>query len=114
MINDPEGTIIASTNFAFTASAPTGWNPSMPLHSHRPPYPTEDLIRRSALYQLMVSSVMESKGQEPCYKESTSSSIMEVDSRDIPVFPSSSIRGRRKTTTADKSKLLDFDLNPDL
>lgn len=95
-------------NLAVTTGAPAGWTPDQPLVTNKPPYPTEDLIRRSALYQMMTCSTT-TKPQDQSAKASEEISISKVSKP--AVVP---IRGRRRGTETDKSKLLDLDLNPDM
>ena len=93
-------------NLSVTTGAPRGWTPSQPLITHKPPYPTEDLIRRSALYQLMTmtqSSILAVNSQAPI------ESLSETKNTAAPI-----IRSRRRGPAADKSKSLDLDLNPDI
>ena len=93
-------------NLAITTGAPIGWTPSQPLINSKPPYPTEDLIRRSALYQLMTQLVPTESERKP-----TESDNVEVK----PVAAAAPVRSRRRgAANADKSKLLDLDLNPDV
>lgn len=97
---------MASKNLAVTTGAPKGWTPAQPLMTNKPPYPTEDLIRRSSLYQMMVqpSSVTASKSDE----------IVQT-TKPESVIEAKPVRSRRRgATAADKSKLLDLDLNPDM
>lgn len=92
-------------NLSITTGAPKAWTPAQPLLIHKPPYPTEDLIRRSALYQLMTQS-------KPKPEEEYINPIIEATVNTIPEMkPSIPIRTRRK---GDQSKLLDLDLNPDM
>lgn len=106
MINDPESTILASMNLALTTGAPKGWTPSQNLMTHKPPYPTEDLIRRSTLYQMMTQSTTVSS---VVLQESTK------DAAPTEVKPAAApVRSRRRGAATDKSKLLDLDLNPDM
>ena len=103
VIKDPESAILASMNLALTTGAPSGWNP---LINHKPPYPTEDLIRRSALYQMMTQSVPAEVAKES----------VEVKSENAaPYSAAAPVRSRRRgAANVDKSKLLDLDLNPDM
>lgn len=95
-------------NLAITTGAPKGWTPAQPLLIHKPPYPTEDLIRRSALYQLMTQS-------KPKPVEESINPIIEDTVNKIPEMKTSApIRTRRKGQVGDQSKLLDLDLNPDM
>jgi hypothetical protein len=108
VINDPENAILASMNLAMTTGAPEGWTPEQPLVTNKPPYPTEDLIRRSALYQMMTQpSNVQSQDQTTKASEETPV-LTETKPAAAPV------RSRRRGAAADKSKLLDLDLNPDL
>lgn len=108
MINDPESAILASMNLAMTSGAPEGWTPDQQLVTNKPPYPTEDLIRRSALYQMMTQpSNVQSQNQPTKTSENTP-----VPTETKPV--TAPVRGRRRGAAADKSKLLDLDLNPDM
>ena len=88
-------------NLAITTGAPVDWNPSLPLITNKPPYPTEDLIRRSALYQMMT--------QQPANESQPIPTTLDDVTEAKTAAP---IRGRRRA--ADKSKLLDLDLNPDM
>lgn len=108
VIKDPESAILGSMNLAITTGAPVGWNPSQPLINNKPPYPTEDLIRRSALYQMMTQSA-------PAEREKKSMSIEMEDEDTKPVASTAApVRSRRRgAASGDKSKLLDLDLNPD-
>lgn len=97
-------------NLAITTGAPADWNPSLPLLNNKPPYPTEDLIRRSALYQMMTQ---QQHPAAPSASSQPAQSAAEQSAQEIPeVKASAPVRGRRRA--ADKSKLLDLDLNPDL
>lgn len=97
---------MSAFNLAITTGAPFGWNPSVPLLNNRPPYPTEDLIRRSLLYQMMTQSVSEDVEKLPASEET-----VEFET----AVPSAPVRTRRKgAVNGDKSKLLDLDLNPDI
>ena len=108
VIKDPESALIASMNLAITTGAPVGWTPDQPLITHKPPYPTEDLIRRSALYRMMTQPVA-TQSQDQSIKSS------ENPSEKTQSKPSAaSTRGRRRGAAEDKSKLLDLDLNPDM
>lgn len=93
-------------NLAITTGAPDGWNPSQPLINCKPPYPTEDLIRRSALYQMMTQPVSTEPEKKPA----------EVEDLEVkPVAAAAPMRTRRRgAANADKSKLLNLDLNPDM
>lgn len=106
VINDPESAILGSMNLAITTGAPVGWTPSQPLINNKPPYPTEDLIRRSALYQMMTQSA-------PAEVENKA---MEMETEDLkPIASTAPVRSRRRgAANGDKSKLLDLDLNPDI
>jgi hypothetical protein len=96
-------------NLAITTGAPVGWTPDMPLITNKPPYPTEDLIRRSALYQMMTHPTS-IQSQDQSTKASEDISIL---TQSKPV--TAPTRGRRRgAAAADKSKLLDLDLNPDM
>ena len=108
VLQDPESALLASINLAVTTGAPKGWNPSQPLIIHKPPYPTEDLIRRSALYQLMTQS-KSVQIQESFVKKTT-----EEETSNAEIQPAAPMRSRRKGVAGDKSKLLDLDLNPDM
>ena len=106
VIKDPESAILASMNLALTTGAPSGWNPSQPLINHKPPYPTEDLIRRSALYQMMTQSVP---------AEVAKDSVGVKSENAAPYSAAAPVRSRRRgAANVDKSKLLDLDLNPDM
>ena len=105
VIKDPESAILASMNLSITTGAPKGWTPAQPLLNNKPPYPTEDLIRRSALYQLMTQSKPKPEA------ESTNPIIEPTLKTTSETKPSIPIRSRRK---GDRSKLLDLDLNPDM
>ena len=108
VIKDPESALIASMNLAVTTGAPVGWTPDQPLITNKPPYPTEDLIRRSALYQMMTQPIA-TQSQDQSTKTSEEISIStEYKPSVVP------LRGRRRGTATDKSKLLDLDLNPDM
>ena len=92
---------------ALTCSAPRGWKPGAPLLPHRPPYPTEDLIRQSALFSLMTAKAKakdaEAKGVEAQAEE------VKIEQK------TTAIAGRRgRKAGGDKAKLLDLDLNPDM
>lgn len=109
VINDPEKALIASMNLAVTTGAPAGWTPDQPLITNKPPYPTEDLIRRSALYQMMTQPTANQSHKQPT-KSAEEAVLMPTESK-----PSAApTRGRRRGAAADKSKLLDLDLNPDM
>lgn len=90
-----EGFIQVSKRMALTAKAPKDWTPGAPLppNSHRLPYPTEDLIRSSLLFQSTPDN-MESQdaGAEPGNFQE------ESDHREDP----------------EAQLLLDLDLNPDM
>lgn len=73
--------------------------------TNKPPYPTEDLIRRSALYQMMTQPLAVSKPAPPA-------SEPVQDATEIKAAVTAPVRGRRRA--ADKSKLLELDLNPDM
>lgn len=76
---------------------PDGWQPDHPLILHRPPYPTEDLMRSSRLFQIMNAGV-------------TTESNMDA--------PEMRERARKMSITRDdhdtEVAMLDLDLNPDL
>ena len=95
-------------NLAVTTGAPKGWTPDQPLITNKPPYPTEDLIRRSALYQMMTQpTTVQSQEQSTKAAEEKSVSA-EVKPTTAPM------RSRRRGAATDKFKLLDLDLNPDM
>ena len=104
MIEDPERTVLAAINLACTTSAPVSWNPSKPLTTHKPPYPTEDLIRRSFLYSMMTETGTTTDNKAPT-KAPAEEPKEAVESKSIATG-----RGRRRTTAAEKAKLLDLDI----
>jgi hypothetical protein len=111
VVADPEGVILAAQNLALTTTAPSGWQPPQPLQTHRPPYPTEDLIRRSALYALMLT--------QPHLEERVPSTqpggeSPSPSSQAAPPNRSLRASSRNRAPKEDKAKLLDLDLNPDL
>jgi hypothetical protein len=117
VIQNPEGAVRSACRLSLTCSAPRGWKPGAPLLPHRPPYPTEDLIRQSGLFALMASKTTtkintktgaetETETQEMTEKEFESSKQQSQLKQQVP--------SKRRKTGADKAKLLDLDLNPDM
>ena len=89
-------------NLAITTGAPAGWNPSQPLINCKPPYPTEDLIRRSALYQMMTQSVSTEPEKKPAEVE-------EVEVK--PVAAAAPMRTRRRgAAKCGQIKIIKFGL----
>lgn len=110
VIKDPESALIASMNLAVTTGAPAGWTPDQPLITNKPPYPTEDLIRRSVLYQMMTQPTANQSQEQPT---KSSEEEVSIPTESKPV--AAPTRGRRRgAAAADKSKLLDLDLNPEM
>ena len=100
MIEDPERTILSAINLACTTSAPDNWNPSKPLIIHKPPYPTEDLIRRSALYRMMTESGSGVDAHQLTAAKASNEELQTVtETKSVATG-----RGRRRTTAADKAK----------
>lgn len=106
VIKDPESAILGSMNLAITTGAPMGWNPSQPLINNKPPYPTEDLIRRSALYQMMTQSA-------PAELEKKSIELEDENMKPVAATAAPVRSRRRGAASGDKLKLLDLDLNTD-
>lgn len=97
-------------NLAVTTGAPAGWTPNQPLFTNKPPYPTEDLIRRSALYQMMTQPTAIQSQDQPTKSKLSEEVSISIESKSA----AAPTRGRRRGAAADKSKLLDLDLNPDM
>jgi hypothetical protein len=82
---------------SLTVGPPEGWQQDQPLVLHRPPYPTEDLMRSSRLFQVMNVGVVEDV------------------SHDTPITKNGGRRQSRVAQDHDMDlSLLDLDLNPDL
>lgn len=82
---------------SLTQGPPEGWHMDQPLILQRPPYPTEDLMRSSRLFQLMNVGITECAVEEK-------SDITKEDETE---------RGKH-TRTDEEPSFLDLDLNPDL
>lgn len=85
---------------AFTAGPPSNWGPGNSLKLHRPPYPTEDLMRASTLFRKMN---LKQSTDEPSQMQDISNGAT---------------TGRRLSRGMDDSEpagfdLLDLDLNPE-
>lgn len=50
---DAEALLAQAQRLSLTTGPPNGWKQDQPLVLHRPPYPTEDLMRQSRLFQVM-------------------------------------------------------------
>ena len=50
---DIEMLLALGSRVALSAGPPLGWNANSPLYAHRPPFPTEDLMRCSTLFRVM-------------------------------------------------------------
>ncbi|PJF18078.1 hypothetical protein PSACC_02102 [Paramicrosporidium saccamoebae] len=91
-------TILAlAERVSLTVGPPEGWQQDQPLVLHRPPYPTEDLMRSSRLFQVINVGVVEDV------------------SRDAPTTKDGARRQSRVAQDHDMDlSLLELDLNPDL
>lgn len=94
----------SAQRLSLTEAPPSGWKPEHPLILHRPPYPTEDLMRASLLFRIM--NVGEREVQGTPARQFVSPSEGEVD-------PSPQTRSHPQASD-DQNMLLDLDLNPDL
>ena len=112
VIENPQSAVLAATRISATLSAPPNWQPGRPLNSHRPPYPTEDLMRQSSLFSLMTKKKsLDVDRDEPSIVKPVEPVEPSITTTTTTSAPS---RRRKGTTTQDKAKLLDLDLNPDL
>lgn len=107
VIQNPEAALLSAQRLASTCAAPAGWEPGAPLQSHRPPYPTEDLIRQSGLFALMTQQRAEKRGEPVAAAEDTTQAMTNTTT-------TSTVAASRRRKAQDKSKLLDLDLNPDM
>ena len=82
---------------SLTQGPPEGWHMDQPLILQRPPYPTEDLMRSSRLFQLMNVGPTEH--------------VVEEKSN---ITRGNRVKRERHTKTDEEPSFLDLDLNPDL
>ncbi len=109
VIQYPEAAVLSASRLALTCSAPVDWKPGTPLLPHRPPYPTEDLIRQSGLFALMTA-----KSKNEADKPTEESNTEPIPTTATPSATTTAAASRRRKAGGDKAKLLDLDLNPDL
>lgn len=99
----PVDSFIAFTErISLSTGPPDGWTPGEPLYLHRPPYPTEDLLRASLLFQVMndrasVNAIAVDASMHPEHKSALEATLDETV-------------GSHEPSLLD----LDLDLNPDL
>jgi hypothetical protein len=80
------------------------WSLEKPLYLHKPPYPTEDLMRCSELFK-----------KQACKSKPKDLSIIVNNSNEAQINPSvDSLRKSFRHHEADGNEILDLDLNPDL
>lgn len=91
----------AASSIAYTQGPPLGWTAQAPLRLHRPPYPSEDLMRASLLFRkmnLQEKSVQELGSAAPEAARHAQNGLMRQ-----PV-----------EALAQGFDIMDLDLNPDL
>lgn len=99
-IDLPAMTALAE-RLSLTCGPPDDWRPDLPLVLHKPPYPTEDLMRGSLLFQTMNVQPAHPRG--------------EVISADVTDKGEKTARKNIVNQDhAENGMLLDLDLNPDL
>lgn len=92
-----------SERIAVTSCPPVGWTPDQPLRLHRPPYPTEDLMRASKLFAIMNAQ----QSPEPQARQEAAGTAHG--------HARSSAAGPLHQDVPDgQPAFLDLDLNPDL
>lgn len=98
---EPDKLIALATRLALTTAPPDGsdWNAEMGLRMHRPPYPTEDLMRASLLFKRMNIKMQADIQVAPELD-------VQTEVQELPKIASTASR----LSTA----ILDLDLNPDL
>ena len=100
---DIDAALALSQRLSLASAPPDDWRPEQPLILHRPPYPTEDLMRCSRLFQLMNVGIIDGHLSIPAEAER---STKDTTMRSIPSI--------NKDQPAQELLLLDLDLNPDL
>ena len=110
---DQQSLLSLASRLALTHAPPSGpdWTPEQPLRLHRPPYPTEDLLRASLLFQRMNIQVRNGPETQAARKVHVH--------QETPVGQGETPVGERRlqsTTSRLSTALLDLDLdlNPDL
>lgn len=101
---DVDVVMASAQRLSLTEAPPSGWKPEHPLILHRPPYPTEDLMRASLLFRIMNVGEKEERGT-PAQQYALPSEGQAASSPQAKPLPQGS---------DDQSMLLDLDLNPDL
>ncbi len=87
---------------ALTGGPPPRWKVGDALHLHRPPYPTEDLMRASLLFQVMNAGVAPPAASPP------------MDDATAARHSPPPQQGAPERRTRKPAQMLDLDLNPDL
>lgn len=103
-IATPGRLLAFAQQLALTSGPPVGWTPDQPLGLHRPPYPTEDLMRASRLFQCQNIAPATSTNASPDPHREVEEKLvhrlaMEEDSKHLHDH---------------NEMILDLDLNPDL
>lgn len=85
-----------------TSAPPSGWDHNMPLLSHRPPYPTEDLLRSGTLFE-----IMNVRRNNRLMNQMDTKNITQIGDKSLS-FDDKKINDESNATS------FDLDLNPDL
>lgn len=107
---DVEMLLALGSRVALSAGPPSGWTEKSPLYAHRPPFPTEDIMRCSSLFRFMNTPNQEAPLQH----------TIEVNEMQTSVGLGKSSPQKRtekkKTKDSEESdnEMLMLDLNPDM
>ena len=99
------------SRIALSAGPPLGWTPDQPLYAHRPPFPTEDLMRCSTLFRLMntATGLASTQVDDPGVVR-----LKEVSTLNENPMMARENNAHRKSNDESENEMLILDLNPDL
>jgi hypothetical protein len=104
---DKQTVLRVAKQLSYTKGPSSIWSPGQPLGNHRPPYPTEDLMRCSLLFQRMNLG----KGHDA---EKPSADASQKPTQHTGNGPSISSQQQMMSMAENDFDLLGLDLNPDL